>query len=215
MNIKLSVRVKICGITNIEDASACLEAGADAIGLNFYDKSPRYIEDLGLAREIAQHVGPFVTVVALTVNSGTKFIENLLRQVPVHVLQFHGDETEPFCHQFNYPYCKAIRVGKDGQDLAQEMQSYNSSVGILLDTYVKGTPGGTGERFNWDLIPLDMNQNLVLAGGLNSQNVVSAIDTCQPYGVDVSGGVESSPGIKDKQKMKDFINLAKFGAVSE
>lgn len=207
------VRVKICGITNVEDAIATAEAGADAIGLVFYPPSSRYVPDLGLAREIAQVVGPFVTVVALTVNLDTSKIEEILNKVPINLLQFHGDEQEPDCQCYAVPYIKALRM-KDDLNLEHAIAAYSSAQGVLLDTYVKGVPGGTGASFNWERVPHNANKPIVLAGGLNPSNVAEAVVSAKPYAVDVSGGVEHAPGLKDANKVKEFVLNAKRGAVN-
>lgn len=207
------VRVKICGITNPQDAVTAAEAGADAIGIVFYPPSPRNVSDLGLAKEIAQSAGPFVNVIGLVVDSEASFIERLLAEVPLNMLQFHGNETEQQCSLFSMPYIKALRM-KPGLNVEQSMRDYEQSRGILLDTYVKGVPGGTGESFNWNLVPNAPSKPVVLAGGLTPENVADAVRTARPYGVDVSGGVEREPGLKDPQKIKDFIVNAKSGAVS-
>jgi phosphoribosylanthranilate isomerase (EC 5.3.1.24) len=201
------VKVKICGITSVGDAKAAVAAGADAIGLVFFAPSPRNIANFAIAREIALSVGPFVTVVGLVVNPERGFLDEILRQVPLHVIQFHGDEDEPFCASFCRPFIKAVRM-KPGLDIGAVISSYPSACGILLDTYKKGVPGGTGETFNWELVPADAITPIVLAGGLIPENIAAAVRIVSPYGVDVSGGVESSPGIKDKNKIKAFIDNA-------
>lgn len=202
------VRVKICGITRVEDALAAQEAGADAIGLVFYDKSPRYMEDLDLARQIAKAVGPFVSVTGLFVNPELATVHNIVKLVPLNLLQFHGDEDEAWCNQFSLPYIKALRVS-EAMDLPAQIAQFPSAGGILLDTYKKGVPGGTGETFDWHLVPAESALPVVLAGGLDSGNVAAAIQTCSPYGVDVSGGVESAPGIKSAQKIHKFVGNTK------
>jgi phosphoribosylanthranilate isomerase len=201
------VKVKICGITNVADAAVCLAEGADAVGMVFYEPSPRHLSDLGLANEIAQVVGPFVNVVGLFVDAQQAYIERVLSHVSIDCLQFHGDETAQYCEQFARPYIKALRV-KDGIDLVEQAATYNSARGILLDTYRPGVPGGTGETFDWQRVPESIS-NLVLAGGLDATNVAEAIRTTRPYAVDVSGGVEASKGIKDAQKIQAFIRNAK------
>ncbi len=201
-------RVKICGITRVEDGLVASESGADAIGLVFYSASARYISDFGRAREIAQAVGPFTTVTALFVNADRSEIEKVLSTVPINLIQFHGEEECRFCESFGLPYLKAIRV-KGKSQLEAELHSYPSAVGIHLDTYIKGKPGGTGEAFNWNWVPKEHSQAIVLAGGLNPLNVREALQTSGAYGVDVSGGVESSPGIKDPELIKKFIRNAK------
>ena len=200
-------RVKICGFRSAEQAAYAARAGADAIGLVFYEPSPRNINDLGLAREIAQSVGPFVEVVALVVNPDAAVLERILTEVPINAIQFHGEEAPRFCQQFHRPYLKALRM-KPSLNLADAVAPYAFARGILLDSYVPGVPGGTGATFNWERIPSGM-PNLVLAGGLTEDNVTDAVAQVRPYAVDVSGGVESSPGEKSFTKMAAFIRAAK------
>lgn len=203
-----SIKVKICGITRTDDAQQASGLGADAIGLVFYPPSSRYLADLIKAKEIVAAAGPLVTSVGLFVNADPTQIENVLNHVNIHLLQFHGDEPEAECLRYGRPYLKAIRMRK-GLTIETEMSKYPSAAGFLLDTYVKGVPGGTGESFNWDSVPKNTHKHIIVAGGLHADNVRQAILTSTPYGVDVSGGVESSPGIKDSQKMKAFITQAK------
>ena len=197
------VRSKICGITRIEDALLAAEAGADAIGLVFYDKSPRAV-DVRQARAILAALPPFVTSVGLFVNASRCFIGEVLDAVPLDLLQFHGDETPEQCEGHGRPWFKALRV-RPGDDLRAEAARFSGARAILLDAYVPGVPGGTGERFDWKLIPVDLPRPLILAGGLTPDNVAEAISSVRPYGVDVSGGVEASRGIKDAAKMAAFI----------
>lgn len=201
------VRVKICGITSVDDGAAAVHAGADAIGLVFYSKSPRAVT-IDQAAAIARGVGPFVTVVGLFVDADAEFVRAVLRQVPLHVLQFHGDETEDYCQQFQRPYLKALRM-KDDLDVSSAMAKFPSAVGILLDAYRPGVPGGTGETFDWQRVPANSSVPVVLAGGLNPDNVARAVESTQVYGVDVSGGVEASPGNKDTDRMMAFVRHAK------
>ncbi len=200
-------RVKICGITSVKDAELAAEAGADAIGLVFYPPSPRYVQDLSLAADIAMAAGPFVTVTGLFVNASAETLEATLQRVPLNLLQFHGDESPEECMRFDRPYIKALRM-KPGVDIAATAQSYTHARGILLDAYRKGVPGGTGETFNWSNIPDDLSSNLILAGGLHPDNIAKAIDQVAPWAVDVSGGVEASPGKKSAERMKAFIDNA-------
>ena len=197
------VRSKICGITRIEDALLAAEAGADAIGLVFYDKSPRAV-DVRQARAILAALPPFVTSVGLFVNASRCFIGEVLDAVPLDLLQFHGDETPEQCEGHGRPWFKALRV-RPGDDLRAEAARFSGARAILLDAYVPGVPGGTGERFDWKLIPADLPRPLILAGGLTPDNVAEAIASVRPYGVDVSGGVEASRGIKDAAKVAAFI----------
>jgi phosphoribosylanthranilate isomerase len=204
-----AVRSKICGITRIEDALAAVEAGADAIGLVFYAKSPRAV-NVQQARAIIAALPPFITTVGLFVNASRCEINETLDAVPLDLLQFHGDETPEQCDGYHRPYIKALRV-KAGDQIAEACRSYRNARGILLDTYVEGVPGGTGETFDWALIPDDLEKPVILAGGLTSANVAQAIAQVRPYAVDVSGGVEKSKGIKDREKILAFMSAVQAG----
>jgi len=200
-------RIKICGITREQDLRAVAHSGADAIGLVFYEKSPRHVS-VQQAAQLASAVPPFVTVVGLFVNPSVEYVREVLAQVPLDVLQFHGEEEPAFCAQFGKPYLKAVRV-KAGGDLLQCAARYVGAQGLLLDAYVEGTHGGTGESFDWALIPHDLPLPVVLSGGLHAGNVAEAIAQVQPYAVDVSSGVEASKGIKDAAKVAAFIKEVK------
>jgi phosphoribosylanthranilate isomerase len=197
-------RVKICGITRQEDALEVVSAGADAIGLVFYAPSPRAVT-LEMAQAIVQSVPAFVTVVALFVNPSTKEVRDVLNGVRIDLLQFHGDEENDFCSQFQRPYIKAIRVRQTSDVVASSVR-FPDAVGLLLDSYKPGVPGGTGETFDWSLIPASQSKPIILAGGLTPENVALAIEQVQPFAVDVSGGVEASKGIKDHSKINEFIS---------
>lgn len=197
-------RVKICGITNQDDAKAAVSAGADALGFVFYEPSPRYV-DLLTMQSICRDLPAFVTPVALVVNAQEDYIRQIIDAVPQAILQFHGDETAAFCESFEHPYIKAIRM-KDDVDLPASIDEYQSAQSLLLDAYRKGVPGGTGEAFDWDRIPRSVANQIILAGGLSCDNIVKAISTVQPYAVDVSGGVEASHGIKCHKKLINFIS---------
>jgi phosphoribosylanthranilate isomerase len=199
----MRVRSKICGITRVEDALAAVEAGADAIGLVFYAKSPRAVS-VEQAVEIVQALPPFVTSVGLFVNMPREQLLALLQQVPLDLLQFHGDESPAECEGYGRPYIKALRV-RPGEDLAAAMAPYAGARGILLDTFVEGVPGGTGAAFDWSLVPQGVAKPIILAGGLEAHNVAAAIRQVRPYAVDVSGGVEASKGIKDAGKIRAFV----------
>ena len=200
-------RIKICGITRVEDALAAARSGADAIGLVFYERSPRYVS-LAQAKQLAEALPPFVTVVGLFVNAKASFVREVLASVPLDMLQFHGDEPAEFCAQFAKPYLKAIRV-KAGVDLLQCASDFRNAKGLLLDAHVEGIAGGTGATFDWALIPKQLPLPVILSGGLNVGNVVAAIKQVRPYAVDVSSGVEASKGIKDAAKIAVFINEVK------
>ncbi|MCU7837632.1 MAG: phosphoribosylanthranilate isomerase [gamma proteobacterium symbiont of Taylorina sp.] len=201
-------KVKICGITNGIDAQRVCDSGADAIGLVFYPPSPRYVE-VEQAKQIVADLPPFMTSVALFVNAGREEVETVLQQVSIDIIQFHGDESAEFCASFSRPYIKAIRM-KDGLNLYEIEQEYVAARALLLDTYKKGIPGGTGESFNWKQVPHDLNKPVILAGGLDANNVAQAIKQVQPYAVDVSGGVEASKGRKDQYKITAFMKNANF-----
>ncbi len=203
----MHTRVKICGITSVLDAQHALAYSADAIGIVFYERSVRAISDLGLAREIALSVGPFVNVVGLFVDPQPDYVESVLGRVPLDCLQFHGNEDRVFCESFERPYIKAIRMKPD-IDVSCSISNFQSANGVLLDTYVKGMPGGTGETFDWERVPLQ-DTPIVLAGGLTPENVAQAVRRVRPYGVDVSGGVEAEPGRKDPDKIAAFVAKAK------
>ncbi len=199
----MRTRVKICGITNSQDAQTAVSLGADALGLVFYPPSPRAVS-IEQATEVVNLLPPFVTVVGLFVNAGRDTIGEILSRVRVDLLQFHGDESPEQCIGHGRPHIKAIRM-REGVDLYAEKQRYSAASGLLLDNYRKGIPGGTGDTFNWDAVPSDMAGSIILAGGLSPENVASAIQQIRPYAVDVSGGVEMEKGIKDREKISAFM----------
>ncbi len=196
-------RVKICGITRVKDALEAVHYGADAIGLVFYAASPRCVT-VHQAQEIVAAIPPFVSVVGLFVNATQAEIESILLQVRIDILQFHGEETANECERINLPYFKAIRVKPDTNLLQYEID-FSRAKALLLDTYAESAYGGTGQVFDWDLIPKNMSKPVILAGGLTSGNVELAIKKVQPYAVDISGGVELSKGVKDAKKIADFM----------
>ena len=200
----MRTRVKICGITRIEDALAATHNGADAIGLVFYAESPRNVS-LQAAQEIVDALPPFISVVGLFVNASENKIQTVLSQLRLDVLQFHGDETVADCAQFNLPYLKAIRVKPD-TNLLQCCVEFNSAKALLLDAYTEAAYGGTGHVFDWRLIPKNLPLPVILAGGLTAENVGAAIKQIRPYAVDVSGGVEQAKGIKDAVKIAAFMH---------
>ena len=204
----MKTRVKICGITNVADGLAAAEAGADMIGLMFYESSPRHIT-LARAAEISRALPPFLMRVGVFVNAPADFVLRAISECNLTMLQFHGDETSDFCTQFGLMNMKAIRV-RDAGSLAQ-LEHYQTDA-FLLDAHSKNGLGGTGEKFNWDLAveAQKFGKPIFLAGGLTPENVVDAVRKVHPFGVDVSSGVESAPGIKDHAKVKAFITAAKF-----
>ena len=199
----MHTRIKICGVNHLDDALKAVECGADAIGIIFVEKSPRYAS-LTDARVIAESMPPFVTVVGLFMDASAKEVKEALKVVPLNLLQFHGDESPEYCDQFGMPYIKVLRM-RENVNVVAFAQEYPNAAGILLDTYKMGVGGGTGHTFDWNLIPEDVPLPLILAGGLTPENVASAVETVKPYAVDVSSGVESEPAIKDHKKIEQFI----------
>ena len=200
---QLRTRVKICGITRVQDALEAVRCGADAIGLVFYAASPRHVS-VQQAQQIVAALPPFISVVALFVNATPAEIEAVLSQVRIDIAQFHGDETAADCERIKLPYFKAIRVKSD-TNLLQCALDFSSANALLLDTYSEAAYGGTGHVFDWDLIPKNMTKPVILAGGLIAENVGLAIQKVKPYAVDISGGVEVSKGIKDADKIAAFM----------
>ena len=201
----MRTRVKICGITRPADARAAAEAGADAIGLVFYPPSPRFLS-VERAREIRDALPPFVQAVALFVNPDAAQVAQVLGRVHPAALQFHGEEAPDFCAQFGVPWIKAARV-KDGVrsvDLLEYLRPFSGAMAWLLDSHVDAY-GGVGERFDWSLVPAARDKPLILSGGLERGNVAEAVRRVQPWGVDVSSGVESAKGIKDAARIAAFI----------
>ncbi|MFU8836680.1 MAG: phosphoribosylanthranilate isomerase [Thiohalomonadaceae bacterium] len=196
-------RIKICGITRPEDGLLAARAGADAIGLVFYAPSPRAVT-VEQAAAICAALPPFVTTVGLFVDASQAEVEQVLRQVPLDLLQFHGDESPAFCRGFGRPWIKAVRMA-EGVELAVEAERYHDAQGLLLDSFQQGLPGGTGHAFDWARIPAGLQMPIILAGGLNPQNIQQAVQTVRPWAVDVSSGVEASKGIKDADKINAFM----------
>lgn len=203
----MAVRVKICGITRLEDALFAVNAGADALGFVFYDKSPRHVPALQAAG-LCSALPPFVTRVGLFVDASADWVKSIVQTVSLDLLQFHGDETPAYCAQFGKPYIKAVRV-QAATDLLKYAADFDAACGLLLDAYVPGVAGGTGESFDWKLIPPNFPKQVVLSGGLTPVNVRQAVQQTHPWAVDVSSGVESSKGIKDPHKVAQFIANAK------
>lgn len=207
----LRTRAKICGITRVEDARIAVASGADAIGLVFYAKSPRHVS-IETAAEIVASLPPFVDAVGLFVDADPAEIDRVLNQVRLDLLQFHGDETPACCEAFAMPYIKALRVRQE-VNLLQYATDFASARALLLDAYQEGVAGGTGQTFDWDLIPQNLPKPVILAGGLTPHNVGEAIRRVRPYAVDVSGGVEREKGIKDADKMAAFMRGVLDGQV--
>jgi phosphoribosylanthranilate isomerase len=200
-------RVKICGITRVEDAGAAARAGADAIGLVFEPASPRYVE-VERARAIAASLPPFVTVVGLFVNAAPERIREVLSRVRIDLIQFHGAETPAQCRLHPRPYIKAVSM-REAVDLHAVQSAYGDAAGLLLDAYSPGVAGGSGTAFDWTRVPRDLDKPVILAGGLTPANVAEAVRTTRPYAVDVSSGVESAKGVKDAGKIAAFIEAVR------
>lgn len=206
----LRTRVKICGLTSVDEAVIAANLGADAIGLVFYPQSKRALS-VTAAVSIRRALPALISAVGLFVNPTQAQVEVVLKQLHLDCLQFHGDETAHFCNSFGLPYIKAIRV-RDGLDLESEISKFTTSSAILLDSFDKHSAGGTGTRFNWDIAARAVcfsERRIILAGGLDVQNVAAAIHQVHPYAVDVSSGVESAPGHKCPERMQAFFNEVK------
>ena len=200
----MRIRTKICGITREQDALAAAAHGADAIGLVFHPGSPRHVS-LETAHTVVKHLPPFVSRVGLFVNAAADEIETVVASGAIDLLQFHGEEPPEACNRYGLPYIKAITMRED-VDLAQMVSTYPDAAGLLVDTYVPGLDGGSGQVFDWSRLPVDLDKPLILAGGLTPENVGDAVRRVRPYAVDVSSGVESSKGIKDAALIAAFIN---------
>ncbi len=201
--MSVRTRIKICGLTRVEDALFAADLGVDALGLVFYPGSPRCV-DMAVARQIIEHLPPFVSTVGLFVDPQAEDVIRILGQIPLSLLQFHGHEEDAFCRGFGLPFIKALQV-RNRQDLMQRIQAYPHAQGLLLDTWHPDLLGGTGQTYDWSLFPARADKPLVLAGGLRPDNVTAAIRQTRPWAVDVSGGVESAPGLKDPLLMRDFV----------
>jgi phosphoribosylanthranilate isomerase len=197
------MKIKICGFTQAQNARDVTMLGIDAIGLVFYDKSPRNV-GVSQALEIVQALPPFINRVGLFVNANPYFIDEILCEVPLDTLQFHGDESPQQCTQYAMPFIKALRVNEQ-TNITQLADDYQQASGLLLDAYNPNTYGGTGEHFDWDLANVDIDLPIILAGGLTPKNAQQAVKQVNPYALDVSSGVESEKGIKDIEKIKQFI----------
>ena len=205
------VRVKICGLTRLQDIESAVQVGADALGFVFYRESPRSVS-VTQAQELLKQVPPFITKVALFVNAEDALIHSVCETLPIDCLQFHGDETPEQCSRWNKPYLKAVRM-KDGVDLIQYQQHYDTAQGFLLDAFVPGVYGGTGCVFDWSTVNVAGTVPFILSGGLRASNVRSGIERIKPYAVDVSSGVESAPGIKSLDKMVSFMREVGYAEI--
>ncbi len=199
----MRTRIKICGITRPEDALAAAEAGADAIGLVFWPGSPRQV-DIARAQSICLALPPFVSTVGLFLDPQESWVEEVLRQVPLDLLQFHGNEAPLECARYGWPYIKAIGM-KGDVDAVRHAERYPDAQGFLLDSHRLGEAGGTGKTFDWSVVP-ELPRPVILAGGLNADNVAEAVRVVRPWAVDVSSGVEVEPGIKDPALMRRFVS---------
>ncbi|WP_297486512.1 phosphoribosylanthranilate isomerase [Ferrovum sp.] len=199
----MRTRVKVCGLTTVEDALEVAAAGVDAVGLVFYPPSVRAL-GLEQAQAIRAALPPFVSVVGLFVDASRDTIERTLAAVSLDCLQFHGDETALDCVGYGVPYIKAARV-HEGFDLVQFAARHETAQGILVDAFVPGLPGGTGQTFDWAVLPRRLPCPLVLSGGLTAHNVGEAVRTVHPWAVDVSSGVERTPGRKDRLRVQHFL----------
>lgn len=210
MNNPTRTRVKICGITSVEDATNACNAGADAIGLVFYDKSPRHVS-ISQAKEICACIPPFITSVGLFLDASEEFVHSVLASVPLDLLQFHGSESPEYCASFKRPYIKAVGMKnmKSQAEFAAYADNYKDSKAFLVDSHGQGKAGGTGATFDWSQTPQDYGKPIILAGGLNPNNVADALSQVTLYGIDLSSGVESQPGIKDKQKIMQLMEEVK------
>src|SRR5215467_1791538 len=203
-------KVKICGITNADDAAAAVEAGADALGFNFYRKSPRYIEP-ALAKQIVAGLPPFVMPVGVFVNEDVTTVRSIMDDCGLTMAQLHGDESAAYCEQLARPVIKALRLKDRGSFLTlAEFQGRGGVRGFILDTFSESAYGGTGQVSDWGLASeAAKSTTILLAGGLTSANVGEAIRAVRPYGVDVSSGVESAPDKKDHDKIRAFLDAVR------
>lgn len=204
----MPTRVKICGITRTEDALSAAEAGADAVGLMFVSTSPRHVE-LGQATRIRTALPPFVAAVAVFLDASAEYVREVMATIRPDLLQFHGDESEAFCASFGLPFIKTVPMLDRAAE--QLLHAFPRASALLLDSHGRGEAGGTGRSFDWSRLPKAVNQRIILAGGLKPANVAEAVRSVRPYGVDVSSGVESTPGIKDKGLIMDFLHEVRRG----
>jgi len=201
------MKIKICGLTDPENSKQIASLDIHAIGLVFFNESPRAVS-IEQANEIIQELPPFINKVGLFVNASSNFVDQVLNSVNIDTIQFHGDESSSDCSQFQMPFIKAIRM-REGINLLSQAEEFSSASGLLLDSFEEDSYGGTGKSFDWNLIKNNLDLPIILAGGLNKDNIMSAIEKTQPYAIDISSGVEVDKGIKDIEKTKEIIEIVK------
>ena len=201
------MKIKICGLTDPENSKQIASLDIHAIGLVFFKESPRAVS-IEQANEIIQELPPFINKVGLFVNASSNFVDQVLNSVNIDTIQFHGDESSSDCSQFQMPFIKAIRM-REGINLLSQAEEFSSASGLLLDSFEEDSYGGTGKSFDWNLIKNNLDLPIILAGGLNKDNIMSAIEKTQPYAIDISSGVEVDKGIKDIEKTKEIIEIVK------
>ena len=201
------MKIKICGLTDPENSKQIASLDIHAIGLVFFNESPRAVS-IEQANEIIQELPPFINKVGLFVNANSNFVDQVLNSVNIDTIQFHGDESSSDCSQFQMPFIKAIRM-REGTNLLKQAEEFSSASGLLLDSFEEDSYGGTGKSFDWNLIKNNLDLPIILAGGLNKDNIMSAIEKTQPYAIDISSGVEVDKGIKDIEKTKEIIEIVK------
>lgn len=206
-------RIKCCGMTRLDDALLATRLGADAIGLVFAERSPRRLA-LEQARLIRAALPPFVTAVALFMDNDAVLVREVIAVVKPDLLQFHGQETDPWCSQFGQPYLKSIAMG-EGDSAFGRLRDYPGASGLLLDGHGLGEAGGSGQVFDWSQMPTGLSQPLILAGGLTAENVAEALRIARPWAVDVASGIEMSPGLKDAAKMAAFIGAVRRASLAD
>lgn len=194
----------MCGMTRSDDITHAIRLGVDAIGLIFYPKSARCIT-LEQAKVLLKNLPPFIDAVAVLVNPEPAFVQQIIAELSIQLLQFHGDESVAFCQQFNKPFIKAIHPDS-GEHIQRVVQDFAPARALLLDTPSAKAKGGTGLTFDWNIIPQQLSKPYLLAGGLNEFNILDALNACQPYAVDLCSGVEAAPGVKDHDKMTRFMS---------
>ena len=205
----MQTRIKFCGMTRQSDVQYAISLGVDALGFVFVKGSPRNL-DIDKARDLLELIPPFIVKVGLFMNSDVSEVLNVVNKLRVNLLQFHGDEDEVFCNQFDYPYLKAVPMGNTNS-VSDFCSKFSTATGFVLDSHQSGQMGGSGVKFAWDSIPSKLNKPIILAGGLTPENVAEAIRIVQPYAVDVSSGIEASKGIKDPVRMDKFVKEVKNG----